>query len=69
MEDLRAYVYCLRIEWLIPCRIEPAHTTGKVRAIPILGLNIARILWNTIIDPIKRFDKFLKSGKLGFLHA
>lgn len=68
-EYLRAYIYCLRIERLIPCRIEPAHTTGEVRAAPILGLNIVRILCNAIIDPIKRFDKFLKSNEHGFLHA
>jgi hypothetical protein len=57
----RAYVYCLRVERLIPGWIKPAHTTGKVRATPILGLNIIRILCNAIIDPIERLDKFLKS--------
>ena len=44
IEDLRAYIYCLRIEGLIPYRVEPAHTTGKVGANPILGMNIVGIL-------------------------
>jgi hypothetical protein len=44
IEDSRAYIYCLRIEGLIPYRVEPAHTTGEVGAIPILGMNVVRIL-------------------------
>jgi hypothetical protein len=61
VKDLSSYIYCLRIEGFIPCRIEPAHTTGKIGAIPILGLNVVRVLRNTIINSIERFDKFLKS--------
>ena len=61
VEDFGSYIYCLRIEGFIPCRIEPTHTTGKIGAIPILGLNIVRVLRNTIIDSIERFDEFLKS--------
>ena len=61
VEDLSSYVYCLRIERFIPCRIEPTHTSRKIGAIPILGLNIVRVLRNSIINTIERFDKFLKS--------
>jgi hypothetical protein len=61
VEDLSSYIYCLRIERFVPRRIEPAHTTGKIGAIPILGLNIVRVLRNTIINSVERFDKFLKS--------
>jgi hypothetical protein len=50
----------LRIERLVPRWIEPAHATGEIRAIPILGLMIAGVLRNAIVDPIKRFDEFLK---------
>jgi hypothetical protein len=60
VENLSFYIYCLRIEGFIPCRVEPVNTTGKIGAIPILGLNIVRILRNTIINPIERFDKFLE---------
>ena len=59
VEDFSSYIYCLRIEGFIPSRIEPTHATGKIGAIPILGLNIVRVLRNTIIDSIERFDKFL----------
>ena len=38
------HVNCLRIEGLVPGWIEPTYTTGKVRAIPILGLYVVRIL-------------------------
>jgi hypothetical protein len=61
VEDLSSYIHCLRIERFIPCRIEPTHTTGKIGAIPILGLNVVRVLRNTVINTIERFDKFLKS--------
>ena len=61
VEDLSSYVYCLRIVRFIPRRIEPTHTSGKIGTIPILGLNIVRVLRNSIINTIERFDKFLKS--------
>ena len=65
--DLGSYIYCLRIEGFIPCRIEPAHTTGKIGAIPVLGLNIVSVLRNSIINSVERFDKFLKSRSRGVL--
>jgi hypothetical protein len=49
----------LRIGRLIPWWIEPAHAAGKIRAIPILGLHVVRVLRDAIIDPIERFDEFL----------
>ena len=61
------YIYGTRIERFIPCWIEPAHATGKIRPVPILRLNIVRVLRNAIIDPIECFDEFLKSGEHGAL--
>jgi hypothetical protein len=61
----KPYIYGFRIERFIPCRIEPAHATRKIRPIPILRLDIVGVLRNAIIDPIECFDEFLKLGEHG----
>jgi hypothetical protein len=63
VKNSKTYIYCLRINGLVPWRVKPSHTAGKIGAIPILGLNIVGVLRDAIIDPIECFDEFLKSGE------
>jgi len=53
------YIYRLRIDGLVPSRIEVSHTARQVSATPVPRFYIDWILRNTIVDPINSFYKFL----------
>ena len=56
------YIHSLRVERLVPGRIQPTHSCGKVCSITILGGDFSRVLGNTVIDPVDCFNKFLNSS-------
>jgi len=56
-----SHIHSLRAERFIPGRIQPTHSCGEICSIAVLGGDIPRVLGNTVIYSVNRFNKFLHS--------
>ena len=56
-----SHIQSLWVERFIPGRIQPTHSCGEIRSVAVLGGDIPRVLGNTVIYSVNRFNKFLHS--------
>lgn len=55
-----SHIHSLGVEGFIPGGIQPTHSGGKIRPIAVLGGDIPRVLGDTVIRSVNRFNKFLR---------